>query len=139
MKLLCVALILPYYVLGQVYDNFSDGDFTNNPNWFGLQNHFEIDSEYRLHLNAPSENASSHLCLSSDIIENAAWEINVKLTFNTSGSNYLDWYLAANDSLLEISSKAYFVRVGNSEDELALYRKQLRAPYGYLYGGGRID
>ena len=86
MKLLCVALILPYYISGQVYDNFSDGDFTNNPNWFGLQNHFEIDSEYRLHLNAPSENASSHLCLSSDIIENAAWEINVKLTFNPSSS-----------------------------------------------------
>ena len=30
MKLLYVALILPYYVLGQVYDNFSDGNFTNN-------------------------------------------------------------------------------------------------------------
>ena len=124
MKLLCVALILPYFILGQVYDNFSDGDFTNNPTWIGLQNHFEIDSEYRLHLDAPSENASSHLCLSSDIIENASWEINVKLTFNPSGSNYLDWYLAANDSLLEMSSEAYFVRVGGSEDELALYRKQ---------------
>lgn len=45
MKLLYVALILPYFILGQVYDNFSDGDFTNNPTWFGLQNHFEIDSE----------------------------------------------------------------------------------------------
>ena len=53
MKLLCVALILPYYVLGQVYDNFSDGDVTNNHTWFWLQNHFEIDSEYLLHLNAP--------------------------------------------------------------------------------------
>ena len=102
MKLPCVALILPYYISGQVYDNFSDGDFTNNPNWFGLPTHFEIDSEYRLHLDAPSENASSHLCLSSDIIENASWEINVKLTFNPSGSNYLDWYLTANDSIREI-------------------------------------
>ena len=23
--------VLSYYVLGQVYDNFSDGDFANNP------------------------------------------------------------------------------------------------------------
>ena len=29
MKVLCVALILPNYVIWQVYDNFSDGDFTN--------------------------------------------------------------------------------------------------------------
>ena len=101
MKLLYVALILPYYVLGQVYDNFSDGNFTNNTNWFGLQNHFEIDSEYRLHLNAPSENAT--------------WEINVKLTFNPSGSNYLDQYLAAKASLSVIPCfEAYFVRAGDS-------------------------
>jgi len=108
MKLLCVALILPYFILGQVYDNFSDGDFTNNPTWIGFQNHFEIDSEYRLHIDVASENASSHSRLSSDIIENVSWEINVKLTFNPSGSNYLDWYLAANDSLLEMSSGLFY-------------------------------
>ena len=124
MKLLYVALILPYFIFGQVYDNFLDSNFTNNPTWFGLQNHFEVDSEFLLHLNAPSENSSSHLCLSSNIIENATWKINVKLTFNPSGTNYLDWYLAANDSILEMSSEAYFVRVGNSKDELALYRQK---------------
>ena len=124
MKLLYVALILPYFILGQVYDNFLDSNFTNNPTWIGLQNHFEIDSEFLLHLNAPSENSSSHLCLSSNIMENATWKINVKLTFNPSGSNYLDWYLAANDSLIEMSSEAYFVRVGNSNNELALYRQK---------------
>ena len=48
----------------------------------------------------------------------------MKLTFNPSGTNYLDWYLAANNSILEMSSEAYFVRVGNSKDELALYRQK---------------
>ena len=43
MKLLYVALILPYFILGQVYDNFLDSNFTNNPTWIGLH-----ESNYEL-------------------------------------------------------------------------------------------
>jgi len=121
MKYLCLALLCASTAIAQISDDFSDGDFSQNPSWFGLQNNFEIDSLNRLHLNAPSENSSSYLCLKSQILENAAWEVSLKMDFNPSSSNYLDWYIMANDSLLENSSGAYFVRIGTTEDEVSLY------------------
>ena len=124
MNYLLILLFSTSTAIAQVYDNFSDGDFTRDPNWFGMQHNFEIDAENRLHLNAPGENSSSYLCLKSQILETASWEISIKLDFNPSSSNYLDWYLTANDSLLENCSEAYFVRIGNSEDELSLYRQE---------------
>ena len=40
--------VLSYYVLGQVYDNFLDGDFANNPN--RLLNHCLGLLRYKLNL-----------------------------------------------------------------------------------------
>ena len=124
MKYLCLLLLCASSTIAQISDGFSDGDFKQNPAWFGMQSNFEIDTENRLHLNAPKENSPSSLCLNSRILENASWEMNLKLDFNPSSSNYLDWYIIANDSLLENCSEAYFVRIGNSEDEVSLYRQE---------------
>ncbi|MCS5662835.1 MAG: lamin tail domain-containing protein [Flavobacteriales bacterium] len=124
MNYLCLLLLCASGAIAQISDDFSDGDFKQNPRWFGMQNNFEIDPEYRLHLNAPGENSSSYLALKSRVLENASWEMSLKLDFNPSSSNYLDWYVMANDTLLENCSKAYFVRIGNSEDEVSLYRQK---------------
>jgi len=124
MKYLCLLLLCASSTIAQISDDFSDGDFKQNPRWFGMQSNFEIDTENRLHLNAPKENSSSCLCLRSGVLENASWEMSLKLDFNPSSSNYLDWYIIANDSLLENWSEAYFVRIGNSEDEVSLYRQE---------------
>ena len=140
MRLFFIALTLSYSISGQVYDNFSDGNFTHNPAWSGNTEHFEIDSNLRLHLNAPSENASSHLHLSSNAIENACWELTVKLTFNPSNSNYLDWYLVANDSILETCSEAYFVRLGSSNDDVSLYLRKNNETIKIIDGlDGRVN
>lgn len=124
MKNIILALLCSSAAIAQVNDNFNDGNFTQNPSWFGQVNHYEIDSDFWLHLNAPSENSSSLLYLKSHLLENATWEMQTKLDFNPSGSNYLDWYIMANDSNLIDASEAYFVRVGDTEDEVSLYRQK---------------
>ena len=113
-----------FSLCGQILDDFSDGNFTENPTWYGSHQDFEITSDKELHLNAASENASSFLMLKNNLIENTSWEISLKLKFNPSSSNYLDWFLLTNDSIDKSQSNGYFVRVGDVEDDVSLWRKQ---------------
>jgi len=124
MKYMYLALLSSSIAVAQISDDFTDGNFTENPIWYGMQSHFEVDTLSRLHLNAPSETSASHLCLKSQILENASWEMSLKMDFNPSSSNYVDWYIMANDSLLESSTDGYFIRIGDTEDEVSLYRKK---------------
>ena len=123
MKYLLLTLLATCSVYAQITDNFTDGDLSQNPVWFGNISHFEIDSLNRLHLNAPSQTANSFLCFNSNLIENTTWELILKMDFNPSSSNYLDWYIIANDSLLTTSTEAYYIRIGGTDDAIVLYKR----------------
>ena len=124
MKYLILALLSSHCIMAQISEDFSDGDFTQNPEWFGNTSHFEIDSLNRLHLIAPTVTANSYLCFESNLLENTIWKMTVKMDFNPSASNYLDWYILASDSILKESNEAYFVRIGGTGDQLILYKKE---------------
>ena len=124
MKYILLILLSNTFAMAQILDDFSDGNFNQNPTWYGTISHFEIDSFGRLHLNAPAQPYRSYLCLESNLLENTLWEMSVKMDFNPSSSNYLDWYLLANDTLLEASNTAYFIRVGGTNNEIALYKRE---------------
>jgi hypothetical protein len=124
MKYLLIILLSSCSAIAQITDDFSDGNFTQNPNWIGDESHFEIDTLNQLHLNAPSQTANSILCFKSSLLENTLWEISLKMDFNPSSSNYLEWYILANDSLLDTNNDAYFLRIGGTEDQLILYKKE---------------
>ena len=124
MKYLLIILLSSCSAIAQITDDFSDGNFTQNPIWIGDESHFEIDTLNQLHLNAPSQTANSILCFKSSLLENTLWEISLKMDFNPSSSNYLEWYILANDSLLDASNAAYFLRIGGTEDKIILYKKE---------------
>ncbi len=121
--LILQLLTAPILLNAQVSDDFTDGDFSNNPTWVGDNTDFEIDTELRLHLNAPPVDNLSHLAISSSPINDASWEITLNMDFNPSSTSGTYIYLASDQSNLESALNGYFVLVGSSSDEISLYRQ----------------
>ena len=70
---LILLVIWPLVGIAQFSDNFSDGDFTNNPTWTGDAAKLEVDGSFRLHLNAPAVADVAYLSTPSGVISNAEW------------------------------------------------------------------
>ncbi|MDC0204518.1 hypothetical protein OAJ65_01850 [Flavobacteriales bacterium] len=122
-KLLLILLCLPMIGVGQFTDNFSDGDFTNNPNWMGNVGSFEVDTNYKLHLNDSIANISS-LVTQSQAIINGEWIFDVKLDFSPSTSNYARVYLVSDMIDLSGGLNGMYVKIGGqtgSIDDISLY------------------
>ena len=107
----------------QFADDFSDGDFSTNPTWSGDNSKFEIDPNMMLHLTAPAVANDAVLVTPSSAINDATWEFYVKLGFNPSSNSYADVYLVADQQDLRNKVNGYFVRIGNTTDEISLYRQ----------------
>lgn len=107
----------------QVSDNFSDGDYTNSPAWNGDTLQWEILNGM-LHSNDTVANDIFYLSTPSATAANAQWEFWDSLQFNTSSANYVDVYLISDSANLKAASfNGFFVRIGNTADEISLYRR----------------
>lgn len=118
---------IPALAQAQFTDSFDDGDFTNNPQWVGDGSAFVIenifgDNQLRSNLTVASSNF--YLSTPSALVNDCQWEFFVNLAFNTSGANYVDVYLTSDSANLKASNNnGYFVRIGNTDDEISLYKK----------------
>jgi hypothetical protein len=117
---LLFVFILPLLCFSQVYDNFTDGDFSNNPYWNGIKSNFFINSSLQLQSKATSSSVS-YLTTASQAFENASWECFLKFTYPTSSTNFSAIYLTLDSSSISSNSNAYFVQVGGTNDEVSLY------------------
>ena len=107
----------------QFSDDFTDGDFTANPVWSGMTTNFEVNASNQLHLLAPAIDDTSYLSVASTNILNTTWDFFVQLDFNPSSSNLARVYLVSDNADLTASLNGYFVMVGNTSDEVSLYRQ----------------
>ncbi|HYF68666.1 MAG TPA: lamin tail domain-containing protein [Ohtaekwangia sp.] len=126
-------------VLGQFKDDFTDEDFTQNPAWTGNSADFIVSSGI-LRLNAPAVTASSALVTSGPGILNTSWEFTTHLEFNPSSSNYVRIYLASDGADLSGDLNGYFIMLGNTADEISLYRQTGTTRTKVIDGAdGRLD
>ena len=113
-----LILIMPFYGFGQVLDDFSDGDFTDNPAWIGTEAFFVINDNLQLQLNAETA-GEAYLFCDADVANGVSdgefeWRFWLREAFSPSTKNYSDIYLC----------DKYFVRFGEagSNDVVDLQR-----------------
>jgi hypothetical protein len=123
--ILSTLLFVPLSVIqAQWSDNFSDNNFVQNPAWIGDISKFTIDTSGQLQLYAPELADTAWLCTSSVICYKASWQFRVRMSFNPSSTNYAKVFLTSTESDLKGSLDGYFVRIGHTNDDLCLFRKQ---------------
>ncbi len=110
--------------MSQFADQFEDGDFTKNPMWNANPADFTINGALQLQSNNTIANSSFSITTANHLAIETSWEMFIAFTFNPSSANYVDVYLTASlNDLASTSNTGYFVRVGNTDDEVSLYRK----------------
>jgi hypothetical protein len=120
--LLCLAC---YHGRCQLTEKFSDSDLTRDPAWSGSRSLADFTvAQGQLRSNSGTPNSSFYISTVSTMALDCQWEVSVTLDFNPSGSNFADIYLCADrEDLLSPALSGYFVRLGGTADELALYRR----------------
>lgn len=123
--LLISAFLSPFHSAAQIIDNFSDGNFSEHPQWLGATSDFIVNESYQLQLNA-SIAGSSHLFLSQTIKGETEWAFYIKQNFSPSSNNYSRIYLLADDSSLINSKQAIYLQFGESgsNDVIELVKQQ---------------
>lgn len=116
--------MLPFPVFAQFTEYFNDVDLSADPPWTGTPESWIVNNNLQLQSNNTVANSTFYISTTSALATRTQWEFSVHLGFNTSSLNYVDVYLTASDSILTSSkTTGYFVRIGNTDDEISLYRK----------------
>ena len=120
---LIIALFSVLNSFAQVTESFSDGDYTSNPVWTTSSvADFSVVTGQLKSANTTS-NSTFYISTPNTLATNCTWEFWVNLQFATSGSNYVDAYLISNNANLAAGGiNGYFVRIGNSSDDICLYK-----------------
>ena len=119
-------IFLPVVILAQVFDNFEDGDFTNNPTWTGDQDRFQVNSNFQLQLNHEGETATTTLQTSNLLMDSTSWEFYIKLSFSPSANNNARVYLVSNQENLQGILNGYYLQFGESgsADAIELFKQE---------------
>jgi hypothetical protein len=138
-SLVLIITLHSQQAFAQVVESFSDGEFTTNPTWSGNSDKFLVVAN-QLKLQAPAVGSNAYLSTKSEAVNNASWEFLVRLNFNPSGTNYTRVYLMADQSNLGGDLNGYFVLIGDTPDEVSLY-KQTGATKTKIINGadGRVN
>lgn len=128
-----VAWFLP--TSAQVADNFSDGDFVQNPQWLGDDSLFVVNANQLRSIGTISKDIS--LSTSASLSADMEWQCWLRNAFSPSTQNFSRFYLMSNQQDLKGSLNGYYVQLGGitgNADSLMLF-KQSGTTRTLLIGG----
>ncbi|MCC7297599.1 MAG: lamin tail domain-containing protein [Bacteroidia bacterium] len=120
-----LTIILLFICQSKIYaqftDSFGDGELQNNPTWIYNTSDFEVLNGKLHTTNNVGGNVQFGISSKFDasMVNTFYWQI--ELGVNPSSANYVDFFLFA-DTLVEKSKNGYFIRFGNTKDEISFYK-----------------
>ena len=126
MKLIITILLsikFGFWCRAQVFDDFADGDFGENPTWLGNDSLFIVNESKQLQLNASTGN-NAYLSVTYNKEDDMEWHFWIREKFSPSSNNYCDVYLICDNQDLRTANQGYLLRFGEagSEDVIRLLR-----------------
>ena len=116
-------IFLPFFCFSQVNESFLDGNFINNPIWTGTTANFMVNPAFQLQSKAITA-STSYLFTPSEAFDDAVWECWVKINYNPSSGNYAAVYLASDNNDLSTGCYGYFVKIGDTQDDVSLWLQE---------------
>ncbi|MEZ5174446.1 MAG: lamin tail domain-containing protein [Bacteroidia bacterium] len=136
--LLILVILIANPVSAQFQESFSDGEITSNPQWLGDTDEFTVTTDFLLQSNGDTTSATNreiYISTVSESMNNTQWEFFVNPRVSTSSNNRFDVFLSSDLEQLTGNNKGYFVRVGGTPDEVALFRKDGTGSETYVITG----
>jgi hypothetical protein len=122
--ILLLLLLWPFCAQAQLNDDFADGNFTTNPTWTGDAAGFQVAAQ-QLQSNGPATTGTQlQLVAPCQASTGTVWEFWANLRLATSSGNLADvWLMASRPDLRDPHCAGYYVRLGGTDDEVSLFRK----------------
>ena len=112
------------YAFAQTEDDFSDGEFGENPEWTGDGSLFIVNNNHQLQLN-DVDAGKAFLVTGQHFVSNTEWRFWIRMPFAPSSNNFARVYLAADKADLKEPLNGYFLQFGENgaNDAVELYRQ----------------
>ncbi len=114
-KLAFFLLLSCHSIFAQIAEDFSDGDFTNNPTWSGTTSDYQVNGDERLQSNN-SIAATSYLSIENNLnnSDDNEWRFWVKQAFSPSSANFGRLYLTSDSEDLSNCQNGFYIQLGES-------------------------
>ncbi len=120
-------LFITSFCFSQFVEDFSDGNFSENPKWLGNIENFIVNNDNQLQLNdADVSQTTSQLLVPVETTDSTNWFFYLKLGFSPSSSNFARIYLSSSTNDLKSPLNGYFLKIGGitgSDDAIELYKQ----------------
>ncbi|MCJ8290367.1 MAG: lamin tail domain-containing protein [Crocinitomicaceae bacterium] len=100
---------------GQIFDDFTDGNFTSTPAWGGTDADYTINGSNQLQLNNVGA-ATSYLSTAHNLanLDNKEWKFWTRQAFSPSSGNFGRIYLTSSNADLSTDPDGFYLQLGES-------------------------